>query len=273
MAQTPEDVFNAIGAAFDSDASLAKKIGGVICFNLTGAGGSEWFVDGKAGKVSKGGGGKADCTITISQSDFAAMVSGKLNGMSAFMSGKMKIKGNMALAQKFQTLTDAAKKAGMAAPKKAAGGGGAAAGGGPAGFQTTPLFEKMAENIKANPGVAKSVRRARAGRSAQRQLCPTHALRASQVNGVFLFNISGGPGGATASWTVDAKSNVGVRQGKPAKADCTIAISDADMVALSTGKLNGMSAFMSGKMKVTGNMGLAQKLDKLVKTEGPKAKL
>ena len=93
------------------------------------------------------------------------------------------------------------------------------------------------------------------------------------MNGVFLFNISGGPGGATASWTVDAKNNVGVRQGKPPKADCTIAISDADMVALSTGKLNGMSAFMSGKMKVTGNMGLAQKLDKLVKAEGPKAKL
>jgi len=159
MAQTPDDVFNAIGAAFEADASLAKKIGGVLCFSLTGGSGNvDWVVDGKAGKVSKGAGGKADCTITISQSDFAAMVNGKLNGMSAFMSGKMKIKGNMALAQKFQTLTDAAKKAGASLPKKAAPAA-AASGGGPAGFQTTPLFEKMAENIKANPGVAKSVRR------------------------------------------------------------------------------------------------------------------
>ena len=118
MAQTPDDVFNAIGAAFEADASLAKKIGGVLCFSLTGGSGNvDWVVDGKAGKVSKGAGGKADCTITISQSDFAAMVNGKLNGMSAFMSGKMKIKGNMALAQKFQTLTDAAKKAGASLPK------------------------------------------------------------------------------------------------------------------------------------------------------------
>ena len=51
---------------------------------------------------------KADCTITIS-ADFVAMSTGKLNGMQAFMSGKMKIKGNMALAQKFGALVDQKK--------------------------------------------------------------------------------------------------------------------------------------------------------------------
>ena len=115
-----DDVFNAIAAAFEGDKSLAKKIGGVIQFSL---GGVEWVVDGKQGTCKKGPpAGKADCTISISQNDFVAMVNGKLNGMSAFMSGKMKIKGNMALAQKFQTLTDAAKKAGASLPKKGGGG-------------------------------------------------------------------------------------------------------------------------------------------------------
>ena len=52
---------------------------------------------------------KADCTITISDADFVAMSTGKLNGMQAFMSGKMKIKGNMALAQKFGALVDQKK--------------------------------------------------------------------------------------------------------------------------------------------------------------------
>jgi 3-hydroxyacyl-CoA dehydrogenase/3a,7a,12a-trihydroxy-5b-cholest-24-enoyl-CoA hydratase len=240
------DVFGAIGAAFESDKTLAKKIGGVLHFALTSpSGNTDWVVDGKAGTVKQGAPTKADCTITLSQGDFGAMVSGKLNGMSAFMSGKMKIKGNMALAQKFQTLTDAAKKAGLSAKPAAA----AAAPAAPPGFQSTPLFEQITANIKADPSVAK------------------------KVNGVFLFNISGGPGGSTVSWTVDAKGNPGVRLGKPPKADCTIAISDADFVGLASGKLNGMSAFMSGKMKVTGNMGLAQKLDKLVKAEAPKAKL
>ena len=65
------------------------------------------------------GSGKADCTITISEENFLALVSGKLQGMQAFMSGKMKIKGNMGLAQKFGALTDAVKKAG-GAPKPAA---------------------------------------------------------------------------------------------------------------------------------------------------------
>jgi len=38
-----------------------------------------------------------------------AMATGKLNGMQAFMAGKMKIKGNMMLAQKFAALVDASK--------------------------------------------------------------------------------------------------------------------------------------------------------------------
>merc|ERR1740117_1940498 len=248
MSEEVASVFDAIGAAFESDKSLAKKIGGVLHFVLTSpSGNAEWVVDGKAGTVKQGAPAKSDCTITLSQSDFGGMVSGKLNGMSAFMSGKMKIKGNMALAQKFQTLTDAAKKAGMTAKPAAAAP--AAGSGAPPGFQSTAVFETITANIKADPSVAK------------------------KVNGVFLLNITGGPGGQSVAWTVDAKGNPGVRLGKPPKADCTINISDENFVGLSTGKLNGMSAFMAGKMKVTGNMGLAQKLDKLIQAEAPKAKL
>ena len=58
---------------------------------------------------------------------------------------------------------------------------------------------------------------------------------------------------------MDAKGGDGVKPTAPAKADCTITIGDTDMVAMATGKLSGMSAFMSGKMKIKGNMGLAQK--------------
>ena len=85
----------------------------------------------------------------------------------------------------------------------------------------------------------------------------------TQVNGILLFNIKAGD--SSASWTIDAKSETpGVIKGKGPNADCTISISDADFAALAAGKLNGMAAYMSGKMKLAGNMGLAQKFGALV---------
>ena len=42
----------------------------------------------------------AACTMTISLADFMAMAEGKLDGTSAFMSGKLKIQGDMGIAMK-----------------------------------------------------------------------------------------------------------------------------------------------------------------------------
>ena len=50
-----------------------------------------------------------DCTITMADADLVAMAEGKLDGMQAFMGGKLKIKGNMMLAQKLQSILEAAK--------------------------------------------------------------------------------------------------------------------------------------------------------------------
>jgi len=47
-------------------------------------------------------------------------------------------------------------------------------------------------------------------------------------------------------------------------ADCTIKISMDDFIALTKGDLNPMGAFMSGKIKVDGNMGVAMKLQGLL---------
>lgn len=49
-------------------------------------------------------------------------------------------------------------------------------------------------------------------------------------------------------------------------------MAEKDFVELMTGKLNGQSAFMSGKLKIKGNMNLAMKLGELSKA-APKAKL
>lgn len=44
------------------------------------------------------GDGEADCTITMSLDDFIALTKGELNPTSAFMTGKMKITGDMSVA-------------------------------------------------------------------------------------------------------------------------------------------------------------------------------
>ena len=47
---------------------------------------------------------RADMTLTIADKDLVDMANGDLNGQSAFMSGKLKLKGNMGLAMKLETL-------------------------------------------------------------------------------------------------------------------------------------------------------------------------
>lgn len=46
----------------------------------------------------------ADCTIEVSSSDLEGLMSGDLSPMMAFMTGKLKISGDMSVAMKLQSL-------------------------------------------------------------------------------------------------------------------------------------------------------------------------
>ncbi len=59
------------------------------------------MMDGKAGAVSEGA-GDADTTIRIAWDDWQAMAEGKLDGMTAFMTGKLKVEGDMSNAMQLQ---------------------------------------------------------------------------------------------------------------------------------------------------------------------------
>ena len=55
-----------------------------------------------------------------------------------------------------------------------------------------------------------------------------------------------------------------VAEGTHDNPNVTITVSAEDFVAIKTGELNGQMAFMQGKLKIAGDMGLAMKLQKLL---------
>jgi putative sterol carrier protein len=75
-------------------------------FNLTGEGGGTYHAVFENGSydIGEGPAAGARCTVTIAAADFAALVAGKLNPTTAFMTGKLKIAGDMSLAMKLQSV-------------------------------------------------------------------------------------------------------------------------------------------------------------------------
>ena len=72
-------------------------------FEIDGAG--TWRVDVDDGKVTvKEGNGDADATIAASEDTFEQIASGDLNATTAYMTGKLKVRGDMGAAMKLQKL-------------------------------------------------------------------------------------------------------------------------------------------------------------------------
>ncbi|MBZ0254378.1 MAG: SCP2 sterol-binding domain-containing protein [Candidatus Methylomirabilis sp.] len=102
--------FQEMGEKISGNPAESKKVNAVYKFNVTGEGGGTWVVDLKNDPPGvKEGDGDAQCTITIAAQDFLDLVSGKLNGQMAFMSGKLKIAGDMSLAMKLGQVMNTAK--------------------------------------------------------------------------------------------------------------------------------------------------------------------
>ena len=101
---TPKEIFAEMPKNLNADA--AKGMNSTIQFNLAGDGGGQWYVaikDGKA-EVTKGTAPSPNMTLSMTAQDYVDMIMGKLNGQMAFMSGKLKISGDMGLAMKMQNL-------------------------------------------------------------------------------------------------------------------------------------------------------------------------
>jgi putative sterol carrier protein len=97
----PREFFESLESRVDP--AKAKGMTASYKFVIDGAG--TWHVDVDEGKVSvTEDGGDADCTITTSEETFRKIASREQNPTAAYMSGKLKVSGDMGQAMKLQKL-------------------------------------------------------------------------------------------------------------------------------------------------------------------------
>ena len=101
------------------------------------------------------------------------------------------------------------------------------------GLKSKYIFDSMAEHLKT--GGAELVKK---------------------IQAVYNFEITNKKRGPVAAcWIIDLKNGTGsIKEGKDAKADATFTMADDDYLSVSLRKLNPQMAFLSGAMKIKGNM-------------------
>ncbi len=86
--------------------------------------------------------------------------------------------------------------------------------------------------------------------------------RTGGLEAVYQFNLTGDDAGVYQ--IVLKPDGVSVVEGESAPANCTLQLSSADFKDMVQGKLNGTIAFMSGKLHVQGDLGLAMRLESVL---------
>ena len=104
MAESVKQFFDELEGKMD-----ATKTAGMNCvyqFDIEGDNGGQWMVklnDGTV-EVSEGVDEAANIKLTATDENWFAIVSGQINGQTAFLTGKLKIQGDMSLAMKLQSI-------------------------------------------------------------------------------------------------------------------------------------------------------------------------
>lgn len=91
--------FESVVKSIEEKAASAKVLGNSLKFNF---GEHNILLNGKGDSnvVTTNDASAADCTVDVALEDLEAMLGGSLNPMTAFMSGKIKVNGDMSVAMK-----------------------------------------------------------------------------------------------------------------------------------------------------------------------------
>lgn len=101
---TVKETFDAMPETFQPEAAVG--VNEVFQFHITGEGGGNWYAKVNDGElaVAEGDHEEPSLTITMAAQDYLDMVAGKLHGQVAFMTGKLKLKGDFGLAVKMNKI-------------------------------------------------------------------------------------------------------------------------------------------------------------------------
>jgi putative sterol carrier protein len=101
---TVQEVFAAMPGQFQAE--KAGDLRAVIQFNLDGDGGGQYYatIADKTCAVANGLAPNPTVTMIASAADYLSIINGDLNAMQAFMQGKVKIKGDISVAMRMQSL-------------------------------------------------------------------------------------------------------------------------------------------------------------------------
>ncbi len=102
---TATDLIHKLPAAFDAAAAAGTDC--TIQFDIS----QPMHVVIRDGHCHVGDGAAAspDVTVSMQDEDFIALMTGELNGMTAFMTGKLSVDGDLMLAQRITQFFDASK--------------------------------------------------------------------------------------------------------------------------------------------------------------------
>ena len=103
---TTREIFDKMQKRMDANPEKLAGIKAVYQFNITGAdpGAYRVTVSDKKAVVAEGTFSSPDITIIMASNDFVNLVEGKLGSVMAFTTGKLKLKGDMMLAMKLESL-------------------------------------------------------------------------------------------------------------------------------------------------------------------------
>jgi len=101
---TVQETFEAMPSRFRADKAAGTNA--TIQYDISGDGGGTWNAVIKDGScaVTPGAAASPNLTLQISAQDWLDMLSGKQSGQMLFMSGKLKVKGDMGLAMKLGSM-------------------------------------------------------------------------------------------------------------------------------------------------------------------------
>jgi 3-hydroxyacyl-CoA dehydrogenase/3a,7a,12a-trihydroxy-5b-cholest-24-enoyl-CoA hydratase len=188
--------------------------------------------------VASGAVGKAACTLEISDADFMAMATGKVDAMKLFSTGKLKISGDVMASQKLGFLrkitpemvgAEISRRRGVAAASPAAAAAPApepAPAARTAEPQAPKVFAALAKRLAAKPGLAQEVR-------------------------------------ATVKFDVkdpDLSHTLALGGADPRKIDAVCTISDADLAQLVSGNATPQKLYQQGKLRIDGDVAVGHRL-------------